>query len=210
MGTNKNLIMLVILAIAGIAGYMASKAFYQKESQSFDFQSLLLYPEQKSFAGFTLIDKNKQKITNDSFKDGWTLLFFGYTHCPDVCPTTLSELQKAFKILENNKLKSMPKVLFVSVDSQRDTPDLLKDYIHFFNKDFNAATADKGNILSIASQIGVAYHIGDHKEGDLNYDVDHTAAIFLVNPDAKLYGIFRSPHEADKIALDLTSLIGTN
>ena len=209
MGTNKNLIMFVFLATAGIAGYMTSKAFYQKESQSFDFQSLLLYPEQKTFSGFTLIDKNKQKITSESFKEGWTLLFFGYTHCPDVCPTTLSELQKTFKILNKNNLKSMPKVLFVSVDSQRDTPDLLREYIHFFNKDFNAATADKGNILSIASQIGVAYHIGDHKEGDLNYDVDHTAAVFLVNPEAKLYGIFRSPHEADKIALDLTSLIGT-
>jgi protein SCO1/2 len=209
MSTNKNLIMFVILVIAGIAGYMASKAFYQENTESVDFQSLLLYPEQKNFSGFILIDKDKNKITNDSFKESWTLLFFGYTHCPDVCPTTLSELQKTFKILDKNNLKSMPNVLFVSVDSQRDTPDLLREYIHFFNQDFNAATADKGNILSIASQIGVAYHIGDPKEGQSNYDVDHTAAVFLINPEAKLFGIFRSPHDASKIAADLTSLIGT-
>ncbi len=201
--------MLAILTIAGIAGFMASKTFYQKKNESFDFQTMLLYPEQKSFSGFTLIDKDKKEITNDSFKGHWTLLFFGYTHCPDVCPTTLSELQKTFKILDNNNLKSLPKVLFVSVDSERDTPDQLKEYIHFFNKDFNAATADKANILSLASQIGVAYHISDHKQGDLNYDVDHTAAVFLVNPEAHLYGVFRSPHDANKIAMDLTSLIGT-
>ncbi len=121
----------------------------------------------------------------------------------------MSELQKTFKILQKNKLKSQPNVLFVSVDSERDTPESLKEYINFFNKDFNAATADKGNILSIASQIGVAYHIGDHKEGELNYDVDHTAAVFLINPEAHLYGVFRSPHDANKIAADLTSLIGT-
>ena len=201
--------MLIILVIAGITGFMASKAFYQKNTETVDFQSLLLYPEQKNFSGFTLIDKDKKEITNDSFKDNWTLLFFGYTHCPDVCPTTLSELQKTFKILQKNKLKSQPNVLFVSVDSERDTPESLKEYINFFNKDFNAATADKGNILSIASQIGVAYHIGDHKEGELNYDVDHTAAVFLINPEAHLYGVFRSPHDANKIAADLTSLIGT-
>jgi protein SCO1/2 len=105
---------------------MASKAFYQENTESVDFQSLLLYPEQKNFSGFILIDKDKNKITNDSFKESWTLLFFGYTHCPDVCPTTLSELQKTFKILDKNNLKSMPNVLFVSVDSQRDTPDLLR------------------------------------------------------------------------------------
>ncbi len=209
MSSAKKSVFIFTLIIAGVAGFWASKSYYNQE-QALNFKSLLLFPDEKSFSGFTLIDKNQNKITNESFNNKWTLLFFGYTNCPDVCPTTLSELQKAFKIINQNSLKQIPNVLFVSVDSERDTPASLKEYIGFFNSKFNAATADKANILSLASQIGVAYRIDDHKKGELNYEVDHTAAIFLVNPNAKLFGIFRSPHDARNIASDLISLIGTN
>lgn len=199
----------MILLIAAMAGFMTSKTFFQQQNNQ-DFQSLLLFPEEKSFSGFTLTDKNHKSITQESFKNKWTLLFFGFTNCPDVCPTTLSELQKVFKIFQHNAVKALPDVLFISVDPERDTPESLKEYIAFFNKNFNAATADKANILSLASQIGVAYHIQDHKQGDLNYSVDHTAAIFLINPNGNLYGIFRSPHDADKMAVDLINLINSS
>lgn len=208
MSNNKNIIMIVAILIAGTAGFFASKHLYKTETKH-NYKTFLTYPTHKAFTGFTLIDKNNKTIDQEYFKGKWTLLFFGYTNCPDVCPTTLTELQRAYKILAQNKLTSKPQVLFVSVDSERDSPSSLKDYIAFFNQDFNSATSDAGNIISLTSQIGVAFNIEEHETNEFNYTVDHTAAIFLVNPDAKLYGLFRSPHDANKIAADLTTLIGS-
>jgi len=210
----KNLIIVVILLAAGVLGFWASQKHFGENSdkvnkeKTVDYQSLLVYPSQKGFSGFKLIDKNKKDLIVDDFANHWTLMFFGYTSCPDVCPNTLSELQKTFKILQNNKLKQMPKVLFVSVDAQRDKPEVLNDYINFFNPEFNAATGDEANMLALTSQIGAAFHIAKHEPNAKNYEVDHTAAIFLVNPEKNLYGLFRSPHQAKTMAADLTALIG--
>lgn len=198
--------MVVILLVSGIAGFLTYQQMNSTEVKQ-EFQSLLVFPKQKSFSGFELTDKNNKILDINTFSGHWTLLFFGFTNCPDVCPTTLSELQKTFKLLEDKNLKQLPEVLFVSVDGQRDTPQILSEYIKFFNPKFNAATADDANILSITSQIGAAYHIGEHEEGNLNYNVDHTAAVFLISPEKKLYGLFRSPHDFLKISADLTQLI---
>lgn len=195
--------MIVIAMIAATAGILVSNKYFNAKT-ALDFKTLLEYPEKKSFSGFELTNQDNEKIIINDFSGKWTLLFFGFTHCPDVCPTTLAELQKVFKLI---KSKEKPEVLFVSVDPERDTPEHLKKYTAYFNPTFNSATSDPANILAITSQVGVAYHIGDHATGDLNYTVDHTAAIFLVNPDKQLYGLFRSPHEAKNIAHDLMLLL---
>ena len=208
---SKQITMFFFVALAAVAGLYSSKVYFQENStenpDNITFQSLLTYPKTKTFSGFTLINQDEQNITIDDFANRWTLLFFGFTHCPDVCPTTLTELQKTFKLLEDKKLPEMPQVIFVSVDSERDSSKILKDYIAFFNPAFIAATADHANLLSITSQVGVAYHIGDHQTGDTSYSVDHTAAVFLVDPNKQLFGIFRTPHEATKIAHDLSMLM---
>lgn len=205
MSINKNIIMLLVLIVSGIAGFQAYKVFNSNSAEN--FESLLIYPVLKTFSGFELTNQKQEKVTIDSFGNHWTLLFFGFTHCPDVCPTTLNELQKTFKLLESKNIKSQPQVMFVSVDSERDTPESLKTYVEYFNPTFNAATGDAANILSIATQVGVAYNIEKHGEGELNYSVDHTAAIFLVNPDKQIYGIFRLPHDAGKMANDLVKVL---
>jgi protein SCO1/2 len=204
---NTNKLFIIIILIAAIAGFFASKQYYVTEGDN-AYQALLVYPQQKTFSGFQLTDKNNKPVSIDDFANKWTLLFFGFTHCPDVCPTTLADLQNTFKLLQSENLQQMPEVLFVSVDPERDNPQTLHDYIEFFNADFNAATASQANILSITSQVGVAYHIAEHQTGDTNYSVDHTAAIFLVSPQKQLYGLFQSPHDAKKMAHDLSLLIG--
>ena len=202
------------MLVAILGGYAVSNYFFNTKNKNDHnkqsvFISLKLYPEPKAFTGFTLTDKDNNKIDEKYFSDKWTLLFFGYTNCPDVCPMTLSELKKTFRELnQTNKIKQMPEVLFISVDSERDTPAHLKEYIAFFNPKFNAATADDANILALATQIGAAYHIEKHEPDNKNYAVDHTAAIFLISPKKKLYAIFRSPHIAKNMAADLTQLIG--
>ncbi len=202
----KGLISLGIIILAAVAGFIASQFYFTDKNQIKNFNSLLVYPEPKPFSGFVLNDHKGDEIKIDDFADQWTLIFFGFTHCPDVCPTTLAELKGAYKILAERQITNTPKVLFVSVDPERDTNQTLKDYIHFFNPEFNAATGNDANLLALTSQVGVAFHIGAHETGDMNYTVDHTAAIFVVNPKKQLYGLFRTPHEANKIVEDLILL----
>jgi protein SCO1/2 len=195
--------LIVIAVIAAIGGFIVSSKYYNNEDE-YTFQSLLEYPIKKTFTGFELNDHNNNKVTIDNFSGKWTLLFFGFTHCPDICPTTLAELQKVFKLIDTTE---KPEVLFISVDPERDTPEHLKQYTTYFNPQFNSASADPANLLSMTSQVGVAFHLEEHETGDLNYNVDHTAAIFLVSPEKQLHGIFRIPHDAKKIATDLMQLL---
>jgi protein SCO1/2 len=204
--TKPKTISLIAILLAGLLGLYTSNKYFNKSVQ-IEYQSLLLYPKLKTFSGFELNDKNNKKLTIDDFANKWTLLFFGFTSCPDVCPTTLTELQRVYKYLDKQNLKQKPEVLFISVDPERDTADKLKNYINFFNPEFNAASGDRGSLLSLSSQIGVAYNIEEHESGSLSYNVDHTAALFLVNPQKQLYGIFQSPHDETKIASDLEILM---
>ncbi len=170
------------------------------------FQTLKLFPQGKSFSGFKLTSHNNESWDAENFKGSYSVLFFGYANCPDICPTTLLDMQKIDRELTARNLNS-PRFIFVSVDPDRDTPEALNDYINFFNPEFYALTGDAPNILSIASQIGVAYKVGEHEKGDLVYDVDHASALFLLNPDGERIGIFTAPHDVDTIASDLALLM---
>lgn len=198
----------MVIVIAAIAGFISSKQYF-KPSSPVEYKSLLVYPQAKAISGFKLTDKNSQTISIDDFAEHWTLLFFGFTSCPDVCPTTLTELQKVYQQLESKIPNNMPKVLFVSVDADRDTPEVLNNYVNFFNPHFDAASADAANLIALTTQIGVAYHVQAHQSATENYSVDHSASIFVINPDKKLYGIFPTPHIENHISHDLIQLIST-
>ncbi len=113
--------MIVIALIAATAGLVVSNQYFSKK-ETLPLQSLLVYPDKKTFTGFKLTNQDNKQITIDDFSGKWTLMFFGFTHCPDDCPTTLTELQKTFKFITT---KEKPEVLFVSVDGERDTPKIL-------------------------------------------------------------------------------------
>jgi protein SCO1/2 len=203
----KKTVMLIVIITASVAGIMTSNHYFNKTSVV-NYKSLLIYPEPKTFTGFKLINKKNETITIEEFSNKWTLLFFGFTSCPDVCPTTLTELQRIYKSLEQKIPDNLPQVLFVSVDPDRDTPEVLKNYIDFFNPSFSAATADNANLISLTSQIGVAYIVEEHTGTDTYYNVDHTAVIFVISPEKQLFGIFPTPHNESDITADLLQLIG--
>ncbi len=174
------------------------------DSQSeINYKNLKMFPQGKAFDGFQLTDHNGKLLDSSFFKDHITVVFFGFTNCPDICPMTLTELKKTAKMLNQNN-QPQPQVLFISVDPDRDQTDQLKNYIEYFNPAFTAATGDAANILSLASQLGVAYHVEDHETNQLVYDVDHSSALFLINRHAERVGIFPAPHTAKTLAEDLT------
>lgn len=177
-----------------------------QQSKNQELLSLKLFPQGKSFSGIELITDEGKKWRAENFKGNHSVLFFGYSNCPDICPTTLLDMQKITKALETANAQK-PDVFFISVDPDRDTPKVLHEYINYFNPEFTALTGDEANILSIASQLGVAYRVADHEKDQLVYDVDHASALFVLNPEGERIGIFPAPHDVEKITADLQTLM---
>jgi len=159
----------------------------------------VLRPHASLLKPFSLIDKNENVFTKEQLKGKWSLLFFGYTNCPDICPTTLHSLKKI-----NTQLKKTPKVanstqvIFVSVDPQRDTPKILKKYTEYFNKEFTAITGSEEDILKFANQFSAAY-MKEPSKNKNDYQVSHTSSIFLVDPKMRIVASFSPPHNSQTI-----------
>lgn len=156
----------------------------------------------------TLFKDNAEKFTNDDLKDQWSLMFFGYTHCPDVCPTTMGTLAQAKKISsENNHI--FPQVIFVSVDPERDKVELLSDYLQYFDKDFIGVTGDENLIKALTLQMSVVYlklPVEQGADAD-NYVVDHSAALLLLNPEGRLAAFLNPPFTPESILKDFQTVV---
>ncbi len=177
-----------------------------EQQQQLSFEALKLFPTGKSFSGFELTSHLGDQWVADDFKGNYSVVFFGFSNCPDICPTTLLDMQKIDKALKTAKVQT-PNFIFISVDPDRDSPAVLNEYINYFNPEFYALTGDAANILSIASQLGVAYQVAEHEKGDLVYDVDHASALFVLNPAGERIGLFSAPHDVNSITADLKTLI---
>ena len=151
-------------------------------------------PKVSAISEFSLYDQNAQTISNNELKGHWTLLFFGYTFCPDVCPTTLAELNKVAAKVENDAFQ----VVLVSVDPERDSPKQLKDYINYFNPKFQAWSGEISQIESLARQLHIFFQKQPFED---SYLMDHSSQVVLINPKGEYVGFFTAPlSTADKVS----------
>jgi len=170
----------------------------------------LLGSETRVLPEFELIDHHQTILGKDRLSGKWNLMFFGFTNCPDVCPTTLSEMNNVVSRIPA-KLRDEVKVYFVSVDPARDKPESLAAYMSYFNPDFTAATADLDKLKILTSALGVSHKIKKKSEGDLAYTVDHSGYVVLIDPNVQYAGLFFSDRDSvEAVARDLTSLITQN
>lgn len=151
----------------------------------------------RSVSDFQLTDSNGQPFTKQNLEGKRSLVFFGFTHCPDVCPTTLVKLAQVKK---NASLAGI-QVLFITVDPQRDTPQAVGKYAHSFDPSFIGLTGDQASIDRVTKAFAVAAVRVDLPGGD--YTMDHSAAVFLVNSQAQIVGIFTPPFDTRRLAQDL-------
>jgi protein SCO1/2 len=143
-----------------------------------------------------LTKDDSRPFTSSDLKGRWTLVFFGYTHCPDICPMTMNVLAEAKK----KAASDFPQVVFVSVDPQRDSVDMLGDYVHYFDPEFIGVTGDEQMIQALALQMSVMYSRMPGTSGeDDDYLVDHSSSVLLVNPEAKLAAFLKAPHTPSSI-----------
>ncbi|MCP4332813.1 MAG: SCO family protein [Gammaproteobacteria bacterium] len=150
---------------------------------------------------FELVDQNGNRFTRDSLKEQWSFLFFGYTSCPDVCPTTISVLMEVDKQLQQHTELAKPRYIFVSIDSDRDTPGNLAEYMTYFHQDFLGVTGPQDQLKIMTKALGIFYEKNTPDNGG-NYSINHTTAILLVDPQARVRSLTSPPHNANTIAKD--------
>ena len=160
----------------------------------------VLRSEYRQLLPFELTTETGGPLNEQAFQGEWSFIFFGYLSCPDVCPTTLHELNSVHSLLkdENGEDPADLQVMFISVDPGRDSTDAIGHYVRYFNKNFIGATATKSTIDSFTRQFGAGYII-EAETAPGQYMVAHTSAIFLVDPLGRLVASFSQPHYAATI-----------
>ena len=200
---------LAILLIAAVAIVVAAAAFIGFRSNSDtvvkppeEIEDYLFW-EAKELTGFKLTGAGGKALGLDDLKGKWSFIFFGYIHCPDVCPLTMGILGQAFKLIEKNPAAYQDvQGIFVSVDPKRDTPELLQEYASYFSSKFTGVTGDTAQLDAFSRQMSALYTIHPKEaqgSGD-NYSVTHNSTVFLVDPQGRLYGRFPPPQLPQEIA----------
>jgi len=164
-----------------------------------------VFPDARALPDFRLIDHHGDPFTPDRLKGRWTLVYFGYTHCPDVCPTTLYELSRADGLLGRDGEAEDVAYALISIDPDRDTPERLAEYVPHFGAKFVGATGPTDALTALTQPLGIVFakvETGDPK----NYVVDHSSAVIVINPDGKFQAVFSAPHKPEDIAAGILAL----
>jgi len=195
--------MITSVALAAMfSGAWLAETYREHESRAMLLpdQVITLFPDPKPLTAFALTDDKNRVFDLASLKGKWSFLFFGFTHCPDVCPTTLAVLARARDSIAKNMAGAEDiQFVFVSVDPNRDTTSKLRQYVDYFDTSFLGVTGDKAQISNLAGQLGAAYQVA-FTPGMENYPVYHTTAVFLLDPRARYHAVFTPPHDAEAIS----------
>jgi protein SCO1/2 len=159
------------------------------------------FPQAREIKPFTLVDHHGNDVSVENLTGDWQLMFFGFTFCPDICPTTMGVLNRAI-----SDLKEKPQVIMVTVDPERDTPEALARYVPSFNPDFVGYTGTFDDIVGLATNLNVAFGKVPGKEPG-TYTMDHSASIVVIDPQGRYAGFIKAPHQSTNIAQVLSSLM---
>jgi len=170
------------------------------------FSALSVYPQPRALSPFSLDGADGQAVDAARLAGKVQLVFFGFTHCPDVCPTTLALMRDIDGLLPAAGLTGRVGFLFVSVDPERDELKALGEYTKYFSPRILAATADHARLGALTREMGVLYVRETTDSPD--YSVDHSAAVFVLDAEGRLLGRFPPPLDADKLLADLRQLAG--
>ncbi|MCZ6912110.1 MAG: SCO family protein [Proteobacteria bacterium] len=203
-----------LLAVAALAGgIIAARFLIPAEQATLEPVNATWLRAPRPLPEFELLSHSGQAFRKENLRGNWSFLFFGFTHCPDVCPTTMSTLNRVVGGIADRG-KRQPRVFFVSVDPMRDSADKLAAYVPYFNPEFVGLTGELASIQNLTRDLGVAViytpteqTVAGH-EDEQNYSVDHTTALFLIDPDGRLSGIFSAPHITEQIIDDYLIIIG--
>jgi protein SCO1/2 len=196
--------LILIAAVAAAVGlWLGSRTFAPSAPK---LAAAVMYPTPRELPDFKLQRADGSTLTKSDWNGHWTVAFFGYTNCPDVCPTTLATFKQVFAKLKADGAADKVRFDFISVDPERDTPEQLAKYVGYFDKTFVAATGSDEELTRVTRALGLVYSREPTGNGD--YAVDHSASAVLIDPSGREVGLFRPPFDASAIAADLKTLAG--
>lgn len=198
---------IVLALLIAMLGLVVGTLFFSTEDSTEETQedpalsARLASP--RTLTAFELTVHDQKPLNIERLKGKWTLLFFGYTHCPDICPTTLTELAQTAQQLEPAVLKDT-QFVFVSVDPRRDTPESLAGYVGYFNEHFLGATGSIEALAVLARQLGAKFSLGTNPAGEPI--VNHSSTVLLIDPQVRYYARLKAPHYAEEIRTQYLAL----
>jgi protein SCO1 len=210
LARNRNLF-LATLAFA-VLSLLFGLWFRQNQAGSFaaplELENGTVFPIPRNIAPFELVSAEQKPFTNSNLSGHWSVLFFGFTQCPQLCPTTLAILNETYQLLEKQKDVTLPQIVFISVDPERDTPRVLEEYLGSFNKHFVGATGTKEAIKNMTAKLNILYLKiqKPNKDDAMAYQIDHSGTLLLVNPEGQLLALFSSPHDASTLAKNIAAI----
>ena len=199
----RNLLVFVITLIAA-AGALSLLRLSQNSAAPPAHATI--WPGARPLPSFSLIDQDGESIDKAFFKDRWSLLFFGFTFCPDICPATLQQLALAQRALDEDG-KDSPDIVLVSVDPERDSPEALKRYVGNFGERTRGITGSLEEITKVTAAAGVFFAKSPLDDG--GYTVDHSTVVLLINPRSEIHASFSAPHSVEHFVADLPGITGS-
>ncbi|WP_096084800.1 SCO family protein [Agaribacterium haliotis] len=204
---QKNIWLTVVAVIALMALFLGLFLNKALRAEQFDKQSLrqngvLVFEQARQVKSFTLIDENQHEFSKDQLLGKTSFIFFGFTHCPDICPTSLSELARFYKKL-NTEQQLQTQLLFVSLDPERDTPAVLKPYVAYFETSFKALSGDFTELMKFSRNVNIAFNKVALADG---YTIDHSAQVVILNKHGDYAGFIKAPLEPEFLARAFPSI----
>ncbi len=157
----------------------------------------VIWPNSPKVSQFTMLDSNEREITEKFLEGTWNLVFFGFTHCPDVCPSTLSTLKIAEQTLREEKIFDRSNIIFVSVDTHRDDPSLVKQYLSNFSNSFIGIMGEKSEVKKLGDSLGAVFYQRKMNDGEII--IDHSSSLFILSPENELLGVLTQPFSSKDV-----------
>jgi protein SCO1/2 len=189
----------LIAFIALVVGVVAA-LYIKPPSNNVKMQHVSLYPQVRALPDFQLVDHNDKAFTPQNLMGHWSLIFVGYTYCPDICPTTLAELKGIYPELQKIPSEFPIQIVLLSVDPKRDTPKRLNEYINFFHPDFIAVSGEHPQLFPLVRAMGMMYSMSESTDNP-NYLVDHSSSVVVLNPRAQVVGRFKPDFVAGQLPI---------
>ena len=197
---------LVLCCIAVGAGIYLNRLHANQPTTPSNMQVATVLPQARDIVAFSMTDNQNRTFTNNNFLGHWTFVFFGFTQCGHICPTTMSAFSQVYAKLKTDNIQE-PQFILVSIDPARDTVAQLNQYVTAFNPKFMGIVGTQAQTDDLTKAFNVVYLKTQPKNNAPGDDIDHSGAMMLINPQGKLLAFFSMPHDPNKIASDYENII---
>ena len=205
-GIKRTVLLILAFIVLVVVGFI-SRIFQPTILSPAEMQAngTMVFQQPRQLTDFSLVDHRGASFNRESVTGQWTLVFFGFTFCPDICPTTMVELNEFMQLIEGTEIENEVRVVMVTVDPGRDSVEQLAGYVPFFNPEFLGVTGEFLDLHRFATELNTPFR--RVPGGGENYQMDHSANVVVINPRGDYHGFVKAPLDLTKMKLTLRSMV---